>query len=396
MKKILLFSLVLSLLSLTTMLFGQRVIPQLNGDRCYFQVANVYFEVDPTYGGRITSLKLDDKEILYTNTGVGMWGSTFWQSPQTWAWPPASSLDYDPYHGGINGDIVSVISNVDNKSNTKLKFRKIFHANLNDTSVTIDYYMVNTGTSAKSFAPWEITRVPVGGMAFFPDSGSITGSLSSAFQKIGNLLWIDYTGANLPGTPNKSFCDGKEGWTAWINSDSAVFIKSFSNISSADAASGEKEVEDYYDSPTSYYEIENQGKFKSINAGDSLKWTMKWYVRKLPDTVDNTKGSVALANFVRRVLAYADTVTIHNSIKKKYYGEKIVLYPNPANKSITISGLTETSNLILTDISGRIVFSTYLEKEQNTISLSRFDEGIYLYFVNSSNTKISGKLIIKN
>jgi hypothetical protein len=102
-----------------------------------------------------------------------------------------------------------------------------------------------------------------------------------------------------------------------------------------------------------------------------------------------------LANFVRNILKYADTATTHNSIKKKITGEKIILYPNPVSRSISISGLYENSTLILTDISGRNVFSAKIRSGQNIISLNSLNNGIYLYNIYSSNTKYSGKLIIQ-
>jgi len=396
MRKLLLFNLILASISLTTMSFGQRVTPQLSGSKCYFQVANVYFEVDPTYGGRISSLKLDNNEILYVDNSGDNYGSTFWPSPQSaWGWPPSVPLNSQAYSGGIQGDFINILSQADNSASYKLKFRKVFSANLSDTSITIDYYMFNTGTSAKSFAPWEITRVPVGGMSFFPDSGSLTGILSPAFERIGDLQWINYTGTLFPGGNNKIFGNCKEGWIAWINSDSAIFIKKFKNIQASEAAAGESEVEYYYNGPGTYYEIEDQGAYTSIGAKDSLKWTVKWYVRKVSDTVDTSIGSVKLANFVRNILKYADTATTHNSIKKKITGEKIILYPNPVSRSISISGLYENSTLILTDISGRNVFSAKIRSGQNIISLNSLNNGIYLYNIYSSNTKYSGKLIIQ-
>jgi hypothetical protein len=396
MNKILPIGFICGALLISNLSFGQKVTPQTDGSNYYFQVANVYFEVDPSFGARITSFKLDDKEVLYTVTGSGMYGSTFWQSPQSaWGWPPSEALDQYAYSGGITGDSVNLISQIDNKYSTQLKFRKIFTADLTDTSVTIDYFMNNNATSSKSYAPWEITRVPVGGIAFYPDSGGVTGVLAPKFEKIVNLQWINYTGATLGGGTNKMFGNSKEGWLAWINSDSSVFIKKFKNIQKNEAATGENEVEIYYNGPGTYYEIENQGAYKSIAAGDSLKWTVKWYLRKLPADVDNSKGSLALANFVRKAIGIAPVDTSHVGLHHSILKDKISLSPNPGNDYLKISGLSGPANLIITDLSGRILLASSVDINQNLVSVHSLNDGLYFYNISSLESRSSGKLVIK-
>ena len=392
MKRLSLLSFIVFGLLMTALSYSQKVTPQLSGSKCYFQVANVYFEVYPAYGGRISSLKLDNKEIMYIDSVGGnyLWGSTFWQSPQSdWNWPPSTSLDQLAYSGGIYGDSVNILSKVDDTWSTNLRFRKTFYADLSDTSVTIKYFMINTGSSACVNAPWEITRVPVGGMEFFPDTGSTTGPLAAQTSKIGQLRWLNYTGSS---SGLKCFGNSLENWTAWINSDSAVFIKKFSNVPSGTEAPGESEIEYYYSGPGSYYELENQGEYSSIIAKDSLKWVMKWYVRKLPKSVDATKGSVDLANFVRTVVGIPKHI---DAIKDSYVKNNINISPNPARELIKISGLNEPANIILTDISGRIVLTATIRNSQNTILVNSLAEGFYLYNIYSSNARYSGKLIIK-
>jgi len=393
MKKTIYYYLVVTGLTITSFCFGQKVTPQLNGSNCSIQVANVYFEVDPTYGGRITSLKLDTKEILFVDNSADNWGSTFWQSPQSaWNWPPSAALNSLAYAGGIKGDSINIISAIDDTYNTKLKFRKIFYADKSDTSITLKYYMINTGTSSNSFAPWEITRVPVGGMEFFPDSGGITGTLASQYTKIGDVSWLNYTGSS---SGIKCFGNSKENWTAWINSDTSVFIKKFSNVPSGTQASGESEVEYYYAGPGAYYELENQGKYSLINAGDSLKWVMKWYVRKLPKNISKTKGSVDLVNFVRKVVEI-QVDTTHTSIKKSNAENRVRLSPNPARKQIYISGLDGPASITFTDIKGRIILTTVITTNQEIISIDKLTEGFYFYNIHGTGINYNGKLITKN
>ena len=84
---------------------AQDITPQQNGDLYSFQVADMYFEVDQNFGSRISSLKLGDNEVMFVNRDYAdpiLWGSTLWPAPQSvWNWPPSTTLDSDPYSGGL-------------------------------------------------------------------------------------------------------------------------------------------------------------------------------------------------------------------------------------------------------------------------------------------------------
>src|SRR5688572_18749346 len=73
--------------------------PLERNGRFVFEFGAIGFEVDPTSGGRVTSLKFDGRELL---TGPDLepvnYGSTFWPSPQSvWFWPPPPEWDSAPY-----------------------------------------------------------------------------------------------------------------------------------------------------------------------------------------------------------------------------------------------------------------------------------------------------------
>jgi hypothetical protein len=73
---------------------------------------------------------------------------------------------------------------------------------------------------------------------------------------------------------------------------------------------------------------------------------------------------------------------------------EIKIFPNPANETITISGLTEIASISITDMSGRVLF-TDNDFDNGTIDISEFAAGVYLVnFSNSSLTK-SMKIIKK-
>jgi hypothetical protein len=261
--------------------YGQEITPMKLDGKYYFQVANVYFEVDPSFGSRISSFKIDNQEILYPSQSVGdyLWGSTFWQSPQSvWNWPPSTALDQNPYSGGIIGNKIILRSNID-LTYSHLIFKKTFTADLSDTSISIVYTMINKDTQANSFSGWEVSRVPSGGLSFFPKgSGSIEGDFASKAVTIKNIVWYEQSNTD-PG--NKKFkCDGLEGWSAHVNEDNILFIKKFIDSPySKRATESENEIELYHSGVSGYIELENQSEYKRIPVGDSVSWNMKFTCR---------------------------------------------------------------------------------------------------------------------
>jgi hypothetical protein len=383
--------LIIAGLLVTSFSFCQTVVPQLNNGFYSLQVGNVYFEVDPSFGARISSLKLDNSEIMFVDRSNGsyLWGSTFWQSPQSdWNWPPSVNLDQNAYDGGISNNKIILLSQVDGNYHTNLQFRKTFYADLADTSITVIYTMINTGSSAHKYSPWELTRVPAGGMFFFPiGDGSLSGAFASQFEDFNGIEFFKYTG-DEPAS-QKMFGDGAEGWTAFVNDDRAIMIKKFSDVPSDKQATGEKEVELWYNGPGSYLELETQGEYKNINANDSLVWTVKWLVRKVPSGISLDKGSSDLVAYVRKVVQYTP-VNISNEIS-----QLITVFPNPSNGYMTIRGIKESTHLTVFDITGKIVLQSNVNKNNATISLSNLKDGLYVYKLSNSTLNFTGKFLLK-
>jgi hypothetical protein len=389
MKKIVAIGLLFSGILFHYTVFSQKVTPQQKDGKFYFQVANVYFEVDPSFGGRVSSFKVDDREILYLNKSSSTtWGSTFWQSPQTWSWPPSTKLDSDPYSGGIIGDSVSLLSQKETKYN--LQFRKTFHADVSDTSVTMNYSIKNTGTTTKSYSAWEITRVPTEGIFLFPvGEGSFSGPFAVNFSKSNGIGWFKYAGTETGN--QKFFSDGKEGWSAWVNKDSVVFIKKFNDVPYNNRATNENEVEFYNAGPDTYFELENQGPFTSLKGGDSLSWSMKWYLRYIPHSVTVDINSESLVNFIRKGVKYD---TIATTKIKAMIPVKNCVYPNPVRNIVNIDLASQSANFILADISGKTVYNSKLKNGANIILLKSINPGIYFYRLQSGDNISSGKLVI--
>jgi hypothetical protein len=321
-------------------MMAQSVTPQFSNNLYSFQVADVYLEIDPSTAARISAVTLDKKELLYIDKSNGNdnWGATFWPSPQAyWNWPPPAPLNNNAYQASISGNTLTLRSQVDNT--TGFRFTKKITASVSDTSITIQYGIINTLTKVISVAPWEITRFPGGGITFFPQrvSGqSLTGDLATLTQDVSGITWFNYDSTKISSNSNdvpKLYSDGTEGWLAHVLRDGSLVVKKFTDTPVAQKAPDpENEIEMYTNPNKSYQEVEEQGPYTALQPNDSLAWTVKWFVRKVPANVPLTVGNAALASYVRKIVGGIPTGTLdalNNS-------EMFIIFPNPAKDNITI------------------------------------------------------------
>jgi hypothetical protein len=375
---------------------AQLVTPQQNGALFYFQVADMYFEVDTGFGGRISSLKLGDKEIMFVNReyddGI-LWGSTAWPSPQNdWGWPPSEVLDSDPYSVGISGDSIILTSGVDGASD--LRFRKTFFASTEDTSVTIIYTFINEGSATVNYAAWEVTRVPAGGISFFPSGeGSVTSGLASYTEKANDVTWYGYE--NSDAGNNKFFSDGSYGWFAHANDSSILFIKKFQDVPYGSAAPGENEIELWLNGDHAYIELENQSQYFSIAPGDSLAYEVKWFVREIPEGIDISVGSIDLINLVSGITGSGPSQATGTDGYKNEDSDIFALV-NPATGYTALVNLPEgTHEIKIMDLTGKIIRTEMVTAYSNIIYTGDLNEGIYIYLLSDRFVFNSGKLIIE-
>ena len=369
---------------------GQAISPQEENGKYYFQVANVYFEVDPSIGARISSFKIDDEEILQQSAYAGdyLYGATLWQSPQSeWNWPPSVELDQNPYTGGIEGTQVILRSAVD-ETYSHLVFKKVFSASLSDTSVSMEYTMINKGTSDHSYSAWELARVPSGGISFFPKGeGDVTGDFAAQTELINGIVWYQQDDADP--SSRKFFCDGAEGWSAHVNDDLNVFIKQFEDAAATDHAPGESEIELWYSGPSSYIELENQSAYTNIAVGDSVTWNMKWYLRNVPSGIQAQTGNADLVNYIRNIVNNQIPDALDNLT-----GSGMNLYPNPAREYVMVNNLPSgKAMLIVIDLCGTVLYAKKISNEER-VPLTGLKSGIYLYQLTGPGIKESGKLSV--
>jgi hypothetical protein len=321
------------------------VLPQLSGSVYVFAfpAGGPRLEVDPAVGGRVSSLKLGTSEFLYVNKNQNNWGSTFWPSPQN-GWPTYSNpkvLDRNAYTGGPQGSRLTLSSGKD--AETQLTFVKRFSADDLDTSITVTLVMRNNGPGTKSWAPWQITRVQPGGLSFFPKGpGGIKGNLASQAKEVNGWIWFDLAAATLPGGMPKFFADGG-GWVAHVDKTGLLLLETFPDIAAAQAAPEEAEIEIYADPGKLYMEVEHQGAYAPIPAGDSTAWTTRWYLRQLPAGIPRTAGNPALMAYVsslaNRTTAVRSARDRHTRVTRvPIRARPGIDFPVPGSKPVEASG----------------------------------------------------------
>jgi hypothetical protein len=248
-------------------------------------------------GGRIISYTYDEKEILTQASEHENYGSTLWTSPQSdWGWPPFAVLDEQEYQVEENIGSLKMTSNPDPKSGFQIiKTWKI----TNSQSIEIEYRIKNISEKAKSVGAWEVTRVPCGGMAFFPDGGAgkVPDSKLKVSLKENGINWISIDKKPMV-EHQKLFSTASEGWLAY-SFTGLLYIKQFPDTKPENYAPKQGEVEIYVNKEKSYTELENHGEYQLLQPGESLSYKENWFLMPLPQNVSVHPGNQELTNLVR-------------------------------------------------------------------------------------------------
>lgn len=291
------------------------LIPPTERDGRYvFEFGSTLFEVDPEQGGRVTRFEFEGRDVIadagVTGDGTNH-GSTFWPSPQSdWytdsdtTWPPIGSIDSDTYDAEIDGHTIVLTSPPpDDPGLAQVSVVKRFRVDMQDESLVGEFEIVNEDDETQSWAAWQLTRVPPGGLTFFPTGTSVVYDQLTTTDAAG-ITWFDHPGGvpnPLPEWPDvpKLSADAGEPWLAHV-ADDVLFVKTFPAVSPGSFAPGHGEVELF--AVNEYVELEVQGPLTSLPPGGSLSWTVRWYLRDLPEGVTATAGNTALVDLVEDVV----------------------------------------------------------------------------------------------
>ena len=290
--------------------------PLVRENKCVWEFGDVLFQVDPLIGGRIVSARVGSTELLATAAMHAQnYGSTFWTSPQSdWNWPPLVEIDTAPY-------VPTALEAMSSCTMVGAKVNAAARANVHEVSVTkkfapdfarqalvVEYTIRNEGTTPKRLAPWEITRVAPDGLTFYgADTPPFVPMMLTPVPptlpvtNAEGCVWFKYE-ANVPHNA-KLYGDGK-GWIAHVTPQNLLLVKTFPDVQAAQFAPREAEIEIYASNNATgrYVEVENQGAHADIAPGQTLSWSVRWYLRALPASVTATAGNAALVQFVQQTI----------------------------------------------------------------------------------------------
>ena len=238
------------------------------------RVGDATMTIDPAKGGTILSLKYQEREVISQSRFPESFGSTFWTSPQKeWNWPPVLEFDKQAYQVEQNdGNRLVISSPVSERLG--LSVGKDFSSDAADGAFVITYSIKNEGKEARRVAPWEITRVPNGdGVIFFAAADSIWPAGLMNFETSDGAAW--YQTDEAPQN-RKVNADGR-GWLAY-SADGLLLVKKFQDLQAGQPAPGEAEVQVYVNRGKTYIELESQGAYTLLQPGESLRWTVRWYL----------------------------------------------------------------------------------------------------------------------
>lgn len=114
-----------------------------------------------------------------------------------------------------------------------------------------------------------------------------------------------------------------------------------------------------------------------------------------------SEGSIA----VLKISNYAkDSVAVKTSynnlsgtltgIKEAEVLQSINIYPNPANNFVSITNLPVNSIIRLTDVSGKLIYTSKVADEQTVIGTENFGSGVYFIAIENNGSIANRKLVI--
>ncbi len=283
MKKYFILSLTL-LASVTCMAqWGRMRIPKEPAENYELKVGKVTMTIDAANGARIMSLKYDTLEVLSQNPAPNMYGSTFWTSPQKeWNWPPVHEHDMGKYSVEQKDGKVIMTSQLSQK--IPLRIRKTFAVNEKNNSIDITYTITNEGTTDRSVAPWEVTRVPGEGLISFKapvDSIWPAGLIN--FKQVDEEAQYEIDAADKQRKINANGEPAKNSGLSYLRYENKglQLVKLFPNLKAGEPAPGEDEIQVYVHQDKLYCELEAQGAYTLLHPGESLDWTVSWVLTRV-------------------------------------------------------------------------------------------------------------------
>jgi hypothetical protein len=267
---------------------------------------NLRMTIDPRLGGRIQSFSRGGLEALLPASAVAgtpnanNFGATFWPSPQSaWGWPPPAELDREPYRARVEGSRLVLESGAGKLlDGSAITLTKRFEALEDGSAISVELEMTNIGAHELELAPWQITRVPSGGVTIFAlGSGGIARDDLGIVVE-GCCASYPYDAARVTREGQKSFVDAR-GWVAH-RSAGLLLVHRFPDLTPEEPAPGEAELELYADPTHTYVEIEPQGALRRLSPGTTSEpFRVLWELVEVPSDLSSASQQQPFLEWVK-------------------------------------------------------------------------------------------------
>ena len=272
MKK--LFLTLVAAVTMGSMALSAQTVNALDNGQYSIKVGDVTLTVDANRGGKVISYTYQDKEVLSKTRMPNSFGSTFWTSPQSeWNWPPVAEYDRKPFNAEVKDNVLVLTGEKSERFGYRV--RKEFAADAKNNSISIKYTIINESGETRKVAPWEISRVPNGGILFFDAKEATPANnmkgMDFKFEQKAAWFTLDEDKEN-----RKINADGK-GWLAFSD-NGLLFVKKFQDLKPSEPAPAEAEIQIFANPGKTFVEIEEQGAYTTLKDGEKVDWTVRWYL----------------------------------------------------------------------------------------------------------------------
>lgn len=277
----------------------------------------------PGDGGRLAGLQYRGVELVLSPGRVpGFYGDTFWPSPQAlFDWPPPPVLDAEPYEILSQcAHALAMRSALDVEYGLQVDKRFA----LFDDALTIGYSVTNIWTRPHTVAPWQVTRAPREGLLAWAEGEVFHDADRMRKQREDPGCWylhaqspVAFEGYAVGGahasipvqsvTRKSKFFTDARGWLAHIH-HGVIFLRVFPDLSLAQMAPRQAELELFFDTERDYIELENQGPYQTLAPGQSLTYDVEWRFAEVDPALPTDRVTPELLDAVHSVLGRAPHV----------------------------------------------------------------------------------------
>lgn len=271
----------------------------------------------PDEGGRLARLRHRGVDLVLPPGGIpGFYGDTFWPSPQSlFDWPPPAALDARPYEVLADTETRLVLRSGPDEA---LGLRAIKAFELADDALDFELTLVNISSRPVEVAPWQVTRAPVTGLLVWEPGEPFADAERVHKQRVDPGCFFDHPDAPVAFAAvrdegrhrsvrvgevqqrMKYFTDAR-GWLAHVH-DGALFLRTFPDLTVAQAAPLQAELELFFAPDLGYIELENQGPYQRLEPGERLDYATRWRFASVDPAVPTDRVSADLLAAIESLL----------------------------------------------------------------------------------------------